>query len=181
MENSFNGEWRVENGELKQYPILTVDAHSQFSFFNFSFVVFTILTKSLTNSSAFGERLSYSADWIYPLSFNNWSQYNVSLASFREMFILCKKSAVLWACSASRINAPMAVPLRSNCLDSTNSLRSDTNNRNNATTTSAKEYDLTATTFFDIASRLKGFIRNCQYTKSAPNNHILNFQFSTLH
>jgi hypothetical protein len=28
---------------------------------------------------------------------------------------------MLWACSASRIKAPMAVPLRSNCLDNTNS------------------------------------------------------------
>jgi hypothetical protein len=91
-------------------------------------VVFTMLTRILTNSSALGKVDSNSESVMYSLSFNNLSQYNVSLASFSEMFILFKKSAVLCACSASHTSAPTAVPLLYNCLDRINSFFSPTIN-----------------------------------------------------
>lgn len=175
-----NGEWRMESGEC--YALSPTDLFAQRSFFNLFFVVLTILTKSLFNSSAFGKSKSNSSDIIYSLSFNNWSQYNVSLASFKDIFILWRKSAKLCACSASRIKAPIEVALLKSCLDRINSFRSETISLNNLIIERAKSYDLSATTFFDIIFGFKGMIDISKYRKS-PSFHnpaffILHFQFS---
>src|SRR5580765_8247639 len=56
------------------------------------------------------------------------------------------KSALLSACSASRTNAPIAVPLRRTCLDKTNSFR-PSRYFARLTTRSAKANDLSLTMF----------------------------------
>lgn len=88
-------------------------------------MVLTILIKSLRSSFILLEKGVYSAIEMNAVSFKRANQYSVSLASFKAIFILFKKSFLLCACSASRINVPTAVPLRSNCLDKTNSFLSE--------------------------------------------------------
>lgn len=70
--------------------------------------------------------LSNSFDSRYWASCSNSSQYSVSPASFKAIYIFAVKSALLWANCASFIFAPMLVPLRSICWLRTNSLLFDT-------------------------------------------------------
>ena len=63
---------------------------------------------------------------MYDVEFNNFSQNLVSLASFNEMCILVKKSALLWANCASAMLAPIEVPDLRTCFDMTVSLFSFT-------------------------------------------------------
>src|SRR2546425_447056 len=80
------------------------------------------------------------------------------------MFILWVKSALLSACSASRTNAPMAVPLRSTCLDNTNSFFSPCRYLANFTTRSAKAKDFCLTTFSFIPTHSPFSIFHSQLT-----------------
>lgn len=82
---------------------------------------------------------------MYELSFSSDSQYFVSLASFRAMYILLMKSALLCANFASLIKAPMAVPLRRTYFDSTNSRFSSFRKQYNLMIRNAKEYDFSYT------------------------------------
>ena len=58
---------------------------------------------------------------IIPDFFNTRSQYSVSAASFKDIWSLAIKSALLLPYCASLTLAPMEVPLRSICLDITDS------------------------------------------------------------
>src|SRR3989304_4591780 len=62
------------------------------------------------------------------------------------MAILWTKSGLLSACSASRTNAPIAVPQRSNCFDSTNSFFSLHRYLYKFTTRTANANDFSLTT-----------------------------------
>ena len=75
---------------------------------------------SISSASVYNEENSSLE--IYSDRCSNSSQYMVSFASLSDMAFLWIKSALLSACSASRINAPTAVPLRMICLLITNSL-----------------------------------------------------------
>jgi len=86
----------------------------------------------------------------YRLSFRSISQYSVSLASFKAMFILFRKSAFDCACSASLINAPIAVPLLTVCFDKVNSLFSVVKNLYNSIHLNTNAYDFGPTTLFMI-------------------------------
>lgn len=170
----------MENGELKVRANKSGKRVVISFFHKRSFVVFAMLTNNFISSSAFENKSSNSEDDIYPLSFNNRSQYKVSFASLREMFILCKKSARLWACSPSRINAPIAVPLRNNCFDNTNSFRSPVIDRHKPIMERAKAYDFSATIFCPITKDFKRLIT--KYTDFAFQNQlsILHSQLSIL-
>lgn len=86
------------------------------------FVVFTILTsKRISSSQSLCMELNSNSD-KYWLSFKSINQYSVSLASFKAIFILFKKSALDCACAASLIKAPIDVPLLNSCFDKTNSV-----------------------------------------------------------
>ena len=70
--------------------------------------------------------LSYSFASKYRDSYSKSNQYSVSPASFKAIYILAIKSALLCANCASFMFAPTLVPLRSTCLLRTNSLLIDT-------------------------------------------------------
>ena len=89
----------------------------------------------------------------YWLSFKSISQYSVSFASFKAMFILFKKSAFDCACSASLISAPIAVPLLKSCFDSISSLFFVVKYLYNSMHLNANEYDFGSTIFFIVTYR----------------------------
>jgi len=83
-----------------------------------------MLVNNFNNSIILGFIFSNSIWFIYFVSYNKSNQYSVSLASFSEIDNLCIKSALLCACSASLIFAPIDVPERKTCFDKTNSFLS---------------------------------------------------------
>ncbi|KAA6337894.1 hypothetical protein EZS27_014063, partial [termite gut metagenome] len=126
-----------------------------FQLFKLTFIVFTILaSKRITSlQSLYMELNSVSCkNW---LSFKSINQYSVSFASLRAMFILFKKSALDWACSASFIKAPMEVPLLNTCLDKTNSFFSEISHLYSWIILKAKEYDFGATILLFMLNQLK--------------------------
>jgi hypothetical protein len=92
------------------------------------------------------------------------------------MLILWIKSALLSACSASRINAPMVVPLRSTCRDKTKSFFSRSRYFANLTTRNAKANDLSLTGFPSFSFLLTSQLvirRFLAYRKSCKQPHYL--------
>ena len=87
----------------------------------FCLVVLTMLASILVSSAAESYREACSSAERYPVSLRRLSQYCVSLDSLRAMLTFERKSALDCACSASDSNAPIAVPLRTHCLDKINS------------------------------------------------------------
>ncbi len=128
-------------------------------------MVFTMLANSFISSvlSAWSDSNCFGVMKLLP--FNNSNQYSVSLASFKAMFILFKKSAFDCACSDSLIKAPIDVPLRRICFEITNSFFSLVRNLYNFTIRKAK-------------SKLFGFKISSPIFKNNKSFSILNFQFS---
>ncbi len=94
------------------------------------------------------------------LSFKSISQYSVSFASFKAIFILFKKSDLDCPCSASLIRAPIAVPLLKSCLDKINSFLSETSHLYKSIHLKANLYDLGATIFFINSNTFKNNCKN---------------------
>ncbi len=74
------------------------------------FVLFIIEVNNLIISKQSVIRLSYCSLFIYSQLYSIFSQYLVSLASFKDILSLCLKSSLLSANSASHIFAPILVP-----------------------------------------------------------------------
>ena len=135
-------KWNFKNWKLK------VDSWKCCSYsylFNDNLVVLTMRIRRWRISLHSTMIWSKCSSLIKLLSFRSIIQYSVSFASFKAMFILCRKSALDWACSASLIRAPIAVPLQSNCFDKTNSLLLSKRNLYVFITFNANEYDFVET------------------------------------
>ena len=150
----------MENGKLKVENYLD----------RFCLVVLTMLASILTNSIASASMERYSLSEMKCVSWSNRSQYRVSLASLSAMLDLFKKSGFDCACSASATKAPMAVPLRKHCFESTRSFFSSVMNLYKFTMRMAKAYDFS-------------LIKLCSITRSKcikKTFSIFNFQLSTV-
>jgi len=69
------------------------------------------------NSCTSAFKLKYCDLLKKSVRYNSFSQYCVSLASFKAMFIFAAKSALLWPLCASAMLAPILVPHRKSCLE----------------------------------------------------------------
>ena len=97
-------------------------SYSFFDFFSDSRVVF-IMAVSIFNSSLLSWfKLLNAALSIYPLSYKSSSQYSVSPASARAIFILAIKAGLDCAKEASFAFAPILIPDLTICFEITNSL-----------------------------------------------------------
>lgn len=112
-----------------------------------SFEDFTMLVRSFSNSRTSAWMLSNCCLSKKSVSYSSSSQYSVSDASFSAMLILETKSALLCPRTASRTFAPMLVPLRSSCLERTNSRFSAHKYWYSLTIRTANRLLLSATTF----------------------------------
>jgi len=102
----------------------------------------------LDNSSAFSSKSVVILSAKYSESWSNLNQYLVSKLSLYAIEILEEKSAVEIAPFASAILAPIEVPERSNCLESTYSFFSVCNILETCTISNARAYDFSAKGLF---------------------------------
>lgn len=87
-----------------------------------SFIVLTILANKFVSSRQSLNMWSNSVSFKYPVLERSSNQYSVSYASFNAMCILAVKSFGDCPPMASRIFAPMLVPLFRSCFERTYSL-----------------------------------------------------------